>query len=107
MNKHRPYGHVYLIQAGSYHKIGITMHPPKGRINSIAATQAHPLKVIRVWHCLDPIARERRLHKWLGAYAMLHEWFALPPQVVDILKEIDDIATFTDAIAYEGVYSNG
>jgi hypothetical protein len=82
---------VYLIQAGTAYKIGITSNI-HARISALQPACPHKITLIKSWKPKDPRGCEKLLHARFRDYHLQNEWFELPVNVVTNLTATGSLA---------------
>ena len=84
---YRAGGHVYVLRAGDWRKIGKTSDL-EVRVKRLAVQLPFPVELEHTIECRDPGSVEAVLHRLLSGYRMNGEWFELPEEVVESIKDV-------------------
>jgi len=81
-------GIVYFIQAGetNYYKIGVTCEDIQYRLKQLQTGNHLPLKIVRVFYSDNVYKLEKDLHLEYNVFKTIGEWFSLPLEVVEQIK---------------------
>lgn len=78
---------VYIAESSlGFHKIGISKHPLK-RAEQLSVPGVLDLAIIHTIPIMFARKAERLLHDALRDYRVSPEWFKLPPDAIDALRE--------------------
>ena len=87
---------IYIIRSGDHYKIGIATNIAE-RVNAMQTGNPIELELVASWPPARPLEDEAKLHAELAVYRGLREWFELPPDIVEQLRERDYGPASTDA----------
>lgn len=81
---------VYLLEAGGYYKIGVTLDSTvKHRLKTLQTGNPFPIRLIASGNSEDAYALEKTLHKKYKNIRMTGEWFALDEgQVAEVINAL-------------------
>ncbi len=80
---------VYIAESNlGFHKIGISKHPLK-RAEQLSVPGILDMRIIHTIPILFARKIERLLHDTLQEYRVSPEWFKLPPELIDTVRECE------------------
>lgn len=83
-------GWVYFIQCGEYVKIGLSADVD-ARLKALQTSTPYPLALIKKFAVPDPAQAEARLHVYFEDRRHAGEWFALTPDEISEVMDLDSI----------------
>jgi len=78
-------GYVYIMQCNEFFKIGIAIDP-KARLALLQTGNPYKIALVSVWPSGNPRREEQALHIKYASSRVRGEWFALPADVVALLR---------------------
>ena len=79
--------YLYLLESDGFYKIGVASHP-RGRIAELQTGNPHKINLVVSCLVENAYGAEWYMHTILSKLKVSGEWFRLPSDVVDILKEV-------------------
>lgn len=102
--RRKPKNYIYLIEAGGFHKIGISDNP-EARLLTLQAGLPFDATLLKKYKCGENSrAMEAAAHVALRKYQSRGEWFTLPPSVLSDIMEGEGFSSYLDEDEDEELY---